>query len=576
MKEILLAAVCFSVLNVNAGQKPDLKKFFGVKSIKELPANVKVLSEQVKDGIKITSMKFDGGKINGKPTRIYAYYTRPAKQGRYPAVLNIHGAGLRVLNPDLNYPKYGFACLSIDWAGPATQRKVPRKPPFSEFEANGNMADKRSGKWKIAGVDHDGIRVGVIFARRALDFLRNRPEIDKNNIFTVGSSAGAHLSLILIGLEPNIKAAAVKYGNAYIRDLKGFYGGYFGPITLCSKAQQDDWLAHFDPKHVIKDCKPRVLLLSGTDDIFFWMPLVFKTYREIPSEKRLLMRPNDCHRLVGSEQISVRFFKEAMDGNLNGWPELSDPSLKEKNDKLEFTVSVKSVKKLKEVKLVYKLMPLPFKYRKSKGYRWETKTMLLSGGKWQASLPVFDKAKMQLVAYVNAEDIDGGIASSDTVEFPAWPRWRGLPGRDRKAPVAKGNLLGTYGQFEKKSGFHFKAKAAVDTSGKNARTGKGAALTFGGDPNLIAKGIPGTPGKKFLLKGWFKSVDPAGGSARVQINWNGSKPFKYNLKTPKITGEYQEIKLEGTIPPGTKSGVLIMTSPDKGMYIDDLEYYITD
>ncbi len=500
MKAELIVTLLFPLFAVLTAGNPDLKQFYAVKTIKELPPNVKILSEKEEDGLRITALKFNGGTINGKPTRIYAYYTRPVKPGVYPAVLNIHGAGLRVLNPDKNYPKHGFVCLSIDWAGPAKQRKVPRKPPYSEFEANGNMADKRTGKWKISGVEKDGIRFGVIFARRALDFLRSKPEVDKKNIFTVGSSAGAHLSLILIGLEPGIKAAVVKYGNAYIRDIKGFYGGYFGPLTLCPKKQQDEWLAYFDPKHVIKDYKTRVLIISGTNDIFFWMPLVFKTYREIPSEKRLLMRPNDNHQLVGSEQISVKFFKEAMDGNLNGWPELSAPSLKEQKDKITVSTKVKSNKKLKKVELVYKQMPLPFRFKQTKQYRWLTRPMQLSGGMWNVDLPTFDKTKMQMVAYVNAEDVSGGIASSDTVEFPVWPRWRGLAGDDRKPPLqakaaATGNLLGAYGQFEKKAGFHFTGKAYVDTSGKFQRSGKGAAHVFDGDHNYIAKGIPGTEGK---------------------------------------------------------------------------------
>ena len=207
MKAELILTLLFPLFAILTAGNPDLTQFYAVKTIKELPANVKILSEKEEDGLRITALKFDGGTINGKPTRIYAYYTRPVKPGVYPAVLNIHGAGLRVLNPDKNYPKHGFVCLSIDWAGPAKQRKVPRKPPYSEFDANGNMADKRTGKWKISGVEKDGIRFGVIFARRALEFLRSKPEVDKKNIFTVGSSAGAHLSLLLIGLEPDIKAA---------------------------------------------------------------------------------------------------------------------------------------------------------------------------------------------------------------------------------------------------------------------------------------------------------------------------------------------------------------------------------
>ena len=66
-----------------------------------------------------------------------------------------------------------------------------------------------------------------------------------------------------------------------------------------------------------------------------------------------------------------------------------------------------------------------------------------------------------------------------------------------------------------------------------------------------------------------------GGSARLQINWSKQgKLLKFDLKTPKITGEYQQLTLEGVIPEGAENGLLIITSPGGGMYIDDLDYRI--
>lgn len=50
--------------------------------------------------------------------------------------------------------------------------------------------------------------------------------------------------------------------------------------------------------------------------------------------------------------------------------------------------------------------------------------------------------------------------------------------------------------------------------------------------------------------------------------------MKFDLKTPKITGEYQQLTLEGVIPEGAENGLLIITSPGGGMYIDDLDYRI--
>ena len=168
----------------------------------------------------------------------------------------------------------------------------------------------------------------------------------------------------------------------------------------------------------------------------------------------------------------------------------------------------------------------------------------------------------------------GNSASTDTVEVPQWPRWRGLPGEERRPKLAAGNLLGTDGEFESKRGFNFVNRAAVELSGEYARTGKGACHVFDGDRNFIARGIPARGGRPFKLTGWFRSCEPQG-SARRQINWSKQgKLLKFDLKTPKITGEYQQLTLEGVIPEGAENGLLIITSPGGGMYIDDLDYRI--
>ena len=113
-KSFLLPALFTAALCAAA---PDLDRFFAVPDFRELPPETEILSEKVEDGVRTRSLTFRGADFNGKPTRVFAWYSCPEKPGKYPGVLQIHGAGLTTLDPNPRWAKQGFACLVIDWAG---------------------------------------------------------------------------------------------------------------------------------------------------------------------------------------------------------------------------------------------------------------------------------------------------------------------------------------------------------------------------------------------------------------------------------------------------------------------------
>jgi len=409
---------------------------FDVPDFTELPPDVNVLSEKVDDGVKITEFFMSGAPFNGKPTKIYAFYCRPEKDGKYPGVVEIHGAGLRSkiengremggIKPGagIEYAKNGFCCIVIEWAGVR-----------SVCNSVGNMArllpeDEKAKAppygWKTFGPEVDGIRNGVMFARRAAMFLKSRPEVDAEKLCVSGMSAGAHLTLLLLGVEPSFKAAAVKYGRAFI-DMPGCFGGYFGPLYLCGKKDQDAWLEVMDPKHGISQYKADVLMLSGTDDIFFWMPGVLATYRAIPTEKRLLMFPNENHGYVGNVPIPLSWFKSVL-GMAPAWPVVEAPKAAVEGDTLKLAVKVSGAAK---ASFWVKRMPKgKFRWVGEKGkpetfVKWTEVPAALADGVWSASIPA-PAPDEQLVAYAMVEDANGIKDSSDTVEIPDYPQWRSV------------------------------------------------------------------------------------------------------------------------------------------------------
>lgn len=406
-------------------------KWLTPQSPSEAPLNVELVRDCETNGAHLTECFFSGGTFNGEPSRIHAFYARPLKKGTFPGVVQLHGAGLQVLEPKaaLFYATNDFCCISIDWCGPAKERKNPRTPPYSEFNEEGKMArsydvqpsaPQPAHKFHTFSVEGDGIRGGVLFVRRAVQFLRAHPEVDADNLFLSGMSAGAHLSLLVLGVEPAFKGAVVKYGTAFIRDLPGYFGGYFGPLYLCSKEQQDAWLEVFDPKHNLPNYTASVLLLSGTDDIFFWMPNVLETYRRMPCEKRLVIYPNDNHTRVGNELIPLRYYQSIL--KLKPvYPICGVPRATVSKTGLTLTCTANAPRG----DFWAKCMPkAKFDFRKSEGYTWKKITTIKNESTFEATIPL-PAADEQMIAYLMVSDDTGAETSSDTVEFPHWPKWRG-------------------------------------------------------------------------------------------------------------------------------------------------------
>ena len=407
---------------------PEREKLFSIPTSQEMPFHVQVLSQSETEGVLLSEIFFDGAPLGGKPTRIYAWYARPKADGKYPAVVQLHGAALQTLSSEaaISYAKAGYGCLSIDWCGAAKSRPTPRKPPFSEFEATSGLATAQDKKWHTEPVETNHIINGIRFVRRGFAYLRSLPEVDSTKLCISGMSAGAHLTLLVLGVEPEIRAAAVKYGSGYIRELN--WGGYFGPVSLTPKEEYEPWLEVHDPKHGFKDIRSATLVLSGTDDIFFWMPAVLATWRALPEPKRLWMRPNDNHEWVGNEEMPRRWFDYILKG-APAWPEIgSIQTAQEANDLIATTTTSGSVAK---VTFWYKVMPVGrfITRRGDKGAptgTWVSAEAANGGNTWKATLPAVAPGD-QMVIYANAEGEQGITVSSDTLEIPVRPTWRSGP-----------------------------------------------------------------------------------------------------------------------------------------------------
>jgi len=133
---------------------------------------------------------------------VSGYYSTPAdaKPNRIPAILLVHGAGVRSsdLGSTISWAKEGFLALDINAHG------IPNgKPPeFYTDLANGELKG-----YSIRGRDsRDSFYFLGMYLRvvRAIDFLAAQPEWDGHTLVVRGSSQGGAQAIAAAGLDSRV------------------------------------------------------------------------------------------------------------------------------------------------------------------------------------------------------------------------------------------------------------------------------------------------------------------------------------------------------------------------------------
>ena len=137
----------------------------------------------------------------GKP--VSGYYGRPqnAKPKSLPAILFVHGAGVRSANlPSTHWSNNEGGMLAFD----INAHGIPNGKPaeFYTALAEGELKDYRSiGRTRREECYFTGMFLRMV---RAIDFLAEQPEWDGKTVIVYGSSQGGFQALVAAGLDNRV------------------------------------------------------------------------------------------------------------------------------------------------------------------------------------------------------------------------------------------------------------------------------------------------------------------------------------------------------------------------------------
>lgn len=182
-----------------------------------IDAKMVLLPERCTEKVNVYQVNLQNLRPN---TRLYGILCIPKKEGKYPAILRVPGAGIRPYFGDVATAEKGFITLEIGIHG---------IPVTLEPEVYTNLAAGALSGYPNMNLDdrdryyYKRVYLGCV---RANDFLVSLPQYDGTRLGVTGGSQGGALSIITAALDPRVKFLAAYYPA--LSDLTGYLKGRAG------------------------------------------------------------------------------------------------------------------------------------------------------------------------------------------------------------------------------------------------------------------------------------------------------------------------------------------------------------
>ena len=346
----------------------------------------------------VRSLFFDGGSWRGKRTRVFAWYGVPtnANSERVPAVVLVHGGGgTAFANWVRLWNGRGYAAIAIDTCGsvpiPADndtwQRSSSGGPPCWE-ESFDQIDWPEKDQWPYQAV------AAIILAN---SLLRSLPEIDPNRIGITGISWGGYLTALAASIDHRFRFAAPVYGCGFLGE-----DSYWVPrFRMMGAVKARKWLHLWDPSVYLKMAKMPFLWVDGTNDLFYPLDSLRKSYLLPRAPRTLSIRVRMPHSHdEGERPLEIYAFADRI---LRSMPPLATVEAQGQRGELVWLIYTSQIP----------ITKVDFNYTKDRGEwkdrQWTTVPAESQGQhKFRATLPPGVTAY-----YFNLTDRYGLVVSSD-------------------------------------------------------------------------------------------------------------------------------------------------------------------
>ena len=256
----------------------------------ELAPKMERIAERCTDKVEVYHISY--GNIKG--TRMYGVLTMPKKEGKYPAILRVPGAGVHAMSGNVAWAAKGVIVLEIGIHG---------IPVIMEGSVYSDLAKGVLANYVLHGIEN---RDSYFFRRvylgcvKAVDFLLSLPN-SNGKVGVMGGSQGGMLAMATSYLDKRIAATGVYFPafcdqEAYVHGRTGGWPHFFKNKDNCKKEYLET-VRYYDGANFARNLKAPVYYAYGYNDITCGPTTSAATYNSIPAPKQVVIGPNEGHWL---------------------------------------------------------------------------------------------------------------------------------------------------------------------------------------------------------------------------------------------------------------------------------------
>ena len=229
-------------------------------------------------------------------SRVYGILCVPKKEGKYPALLTVPGAGVRPYNGNIAMAEKGMITLEIGIHG------IPVNMDVSVYNNLGVGALYGYQNFNLDDRDRFYYKRVYLGCVRANDFIFSLPQFDGVHLAVTGGSQGGALSIITTALDPRVKYLAAYYPalcdvTGYLKGRAGGWPHYFDKNNLAFNNKKDkiETCGYYDVVNFARLVKVPGLYTWGYNDETCPPTSMYSAYNVISAEKSLYLALETGH-----------------------------------------------------------------------------------------------------------------------------------------------------------------------------------------------------------------------------------------------------------------------------------------